>query len=351
MARYNNPVTQYGDDSLNPLVGGLLYFYESGSPTKFKDTFKDPAFAVKNTNPVELGGAGRIPSIFLDGNYRVVLTTSNGLTEQIWERDPVQGSPDVSQFGDWNILLTYGIGDTVIEGGLFYKSITNNNLGNNPTSTPSEWEQIFIITVWNANQTYVINDIVQRSGKLYTSLTDPNTGNDPVSSPSDWVTAAGTAAGITYDNTTSGLTATDVQAAIDETVVDYTALTGTNATNIATNVTNIATNVTDIDDLQNLAPIGWYTITGTGPAILRSEGVGMTPSFPGPTGVFRMTFDVARSTDDYVIHAMAFTSTGAFRITTIPTDFKLTTRFDVYILDINGNGVTAAGVMITIHDK
>ena len=186
MARYNDPVTQYNDDSGDPLVSGFLYFYESGTTT-FKDTYKDSAFTIKNTNPVELGGAGRIPNIFLDGNYRVVLTTKNGLTEQIWERDPVFGSNDVGQFADWDIQLTYNRGDVVkASDDNYYQSITDGNLGLDPISNPSSWEQLFFITVWNTNQTYSIDNIVQRFGFLYRSITSSNQGNPPESSPTEW---------------------------------------------------------------------------------------------------------------------------------------------------------------------
>lgn len=66
---------------------------------------------------------------------------------------------------------------------------------------------------------------------------------------------AGTAADITYDNSTSGLTATDAQAAIDE--VD--ANVDTNATNIATNVSNITSNDVDIRNLERNDKINYIT--------------------------------------------------------------------------------------------
>lgn len=44
-------------------------------------------------------------------------------------------------------------------------------------------------SIWNTNVTYVIGNIVQGAdGNLYTSLVNANQGNNPVSSPTDWQT-------------------------------------------------------------------------------------------------------------------------------------------------------------------
>ncbi len=72
---------------------------------------------------------------------------------------------------------------------------------------------------WDAGLFYNLNDGVTSSGILYIAKRS-NINKTPATSADDWkpYTAGGVSAadGVTYDNTTSGLAATDVQAAIDE---------------------------------------------------------------------------------------------------------------------------------------
>ena len=58
MARYSTPITQYLDDAGNPLVGGKLTFYASGTEN-LQNTYNTEALTIANTNPVILDGAGR----------------------------------------------------------------------------------------------------------------------------------------------------------------------------------------------------------------------------------------------------------------------------------------------------
>lgn len=140
MTRYVNPVPQYLDSKGKELSGGKLYFYDSGSATK-KKIWSDPVFSVQLPNPVTLYGDGRIPSIFLKGSYRVVLTDADG--QQIWERDPVSGTTD-AQFGaDWSSIVTYDAGDVVREGDSYWISLTGGNTNNRPsTDGGANWEEI-----------------------------------------------------------------------------------------------------------------------------------------------------------------------------------------------------------------
>lgn len=71
-----------------PIPGGQLFFYRSGTNTKL-NTYADPLFATPNSNPVQANSAGMFPNIFLNGNYKVVLTDSLG--NQVWTADPVYG--------------------------------------------------------------------------------------------------------------------------------------------------------------------------------------------------------------------------------------------------------------------
>lgn len=80
------------DGSGNPLNGGLLNFYETGTTTRL-DTFSDDALSTANANPVVADSAGRFGAIFMkDQDYKVVLTDSDAV--EIWNADPVRGGVD-----------------------------------------------------------------------------------------------------------------------------------------------------------------------------------------------------------------------------------------------------------------
>jgi len=87
--RFFNPLSSFTDANGDPLSGGTLTFYESGTSTK-TNTYSDSALTTPNTNPVVLDSAGRLPlDVFLDPavTYKVVLADS--LDVAIWTADPV----------------------------------------------------------------------------------------------------------------------------------------------------------------------------------------------------------------------------------------------------------------------
>jgi len=184
MARFINPIPQMGNDSLEPLISGKLYFFESGSAT-LKDIFSDINESIALANPVILSGAGRVPNIFFSGSARVKLTDSDDV--QIYDVDPVGGEGAEGNFSDYNSVTIYSTSDIVRSAGLFYISITNANQGNIPASSALNWSQIKFIGVYNANETYGVDDIAQGSdGLLYSSKTAANTGNNPVTDLVNW---------------------------------------------------------------------------------------------------------------------------------------------------------------------
>lgn len=87
MARftYNN---QYLDSSGEPLAGGKLYFYESGTTTPFT-TYSDVAQTVANTNPVVLDAGGYMGDVFFSGSCKLVIKDSDDV--QIDVVDPIGG--------------------------------------------------------------------------------------------------------------------------------------------------------------------------------------------------------------------------------------------------------------------
>lgn len=180
--RFINPVPQFLTDNIKSLPGGQLNFFVTGAGSTRKDTFKDQAGAIANANPVLLDSSGRVPTIFLDGTYKVTLENKDGV--QIWEEDPVGGDITGGALADWNETVSYSIDDLVTgSDGCRYQSITNSNLNNDPANEadPANWEKVLFIRVYNANITYVLNDAVRASnGEDYQSKTATNLNNDPI---------------------------------------------------------------------------------------------------------------------------------------------------------------------------
>jgi len=141
MPRFINPVPQYLNSAGDPIVSGEMYFYEIGSTTP-KDTYLDAELTIPAANPVLLDADGRLPDTYLSGSYRTVLSEPS--TGQIWERDNV-GSEFSDGFGSqWNNTVTYNVPDVVLFNGVYYLSETNNNLGNEPSSSSSDWSVSFV---------------------------------------------------------------------------------------------------------------------------------------------------------------------------------------------------------------
>jgi hypothetical protein len=182
MPRYVNPVPQYFDSQGDILIEGFLRFDETGTNT-LKPIWRDVNMTIPATNPVKLDGAGRVPSLFLSGAYKITAFKDDGLGspgEQQWSRDPVGGESDAFG-GDWSSATVYGIGD-VVRGsdGEYYQSIINANSGNDPISVVTAWSLVNLLVNWNTNETYAQFDPVKGSdGNIYYSVIASNLGNNP----------------------------------------------------------------------------------------------------------------------------------------------------------------------------
>lgn len=185
MPRSTDPRPQYFDAAGDPLVNGKMYFYESGTST-LKTTYADVNLSIANTNPVILSADGRLPNVFFEGSVRQVLTNKDDV--QIWDVDPVGAGDIGANFAEWNPQVIYNTGDFVQgSDGLFYKSLQDNNLGEDPTTEAAFWAQVDFVNVWNTNVTYSINDTVRGSnGLFYRSLTNSNVGNNPTTDTVNW---------------------------------------------------------------------------------------------------------------------------------------------------------------------
>lgn len=223
MSRIIDAFTQFLDDNGDPLVNGWLAFKDSGTNTD-KATYSDSALTIANTNPVQLDGAGRCPSVFGSGAYKVISYADSVVTpgtpgEQIQQFDPVGGDLDGGFFSTWVESDIYTAGDVVVgSDGNYYRSLTSNNQANNPVSSPTDWEQVTLNRVWNANVTYSSGDSVFGSdGNMYVSVVGSNINNDPTAdSGANWKLNKAQADNTTYSNTASGHSATTVQEALDE---------------------------------------------------------------------------------------------------------------------------------------
>ena len=91
MSRYSSPNVQYMAADGEPLIGGFLYFYLTGTST-LEATYSDSGLTIANPNPIILDQNGYAGSIFLQIGvlYKVVLADANGV--QQWTEDPVGDS-------------------------------------------------------------------------------------------------------------------------------------------------------------------------------------------------------------------------------------------------------------------
>jgi len=185
MPRSVNPRPQFFDSSGDPLVSGLMYFYEPGTTTD-KTTYADVNLSIANTNPVVLSADGRLPNVWFDGTARQVLRESDGTL--IWDIDPVGGANITGPLSEWSPDVTYGLYDIVITStGVLFRSLIDANTDNNPTSSPTAWEQLEFLRVWNANVTYALNDTAKGSnGLFFKSLANGNLGNNPTTDAVNW---------------------------------------------------------------------------------------------------------------------------------------------------------------------
>jgi len=188
--RFINPRPQFLDTSGKPLKNGKMNFYENGTLIR-KDTFADVNQKNKNANPVPLNADGTLPNVFYAGTARVILTFDKGSgEEQRFDLDGVGQFGSGAAFDDFNTLTEYEDGAIVVASdGQIYRSLQNNNQGNDPVASPTFWERIQFIQTYNVNVTYGVDDIAKASnGLIFRSLQANNLNNDPITSPLFWGT-------------------------------------------------------------------------------------------------------------------------------------------------------------------
>src|ERR1019366_6646758 len=112
----------------------------------------------------------------------------------------------------WSNATPYNLNDAVDYSGASYISLVANNLGNVPTTSPTDWSLLAQAgalgptgatgaqgltgptgpaglvwrSAWSTTTTYNLNDAVRYGGAGYVSLIANNQGNEPDKSPTDW---------------------------------------------------------------------------------------------------------------------------------------------------------------------
>jgi hypothetical protein len=170
MPRFISPITD-----IKPL--GSVSFFDANTNAD-KLTYKDELETIANLLTIPVDAGGNLPNIFFSGSASVVYLDQFGT--QYAARNPVGEEVGIGNFTPWSNVITYSSGDiTIGSNGAIYLSISNSNQGNDPTTSPSEWEEIRFIGVWDANITYPIGTVVQTdNGDLWKSVT-AQSGNDP----------------------------------------------------------------------------------------------------------------------------------------------------------------------------
>lgn len=194
MSRVIAAFTQFFDGNGDPLVNGWLRFLQSSTNNTLKNTYADANLSLPNENPLQLDAEGRCPNVFGQGSYRVDLFYNNTVTnapgELVQSFDPVSTFDTPAgtggNFAEWVDTTVYQVSNIVIYNGLYYRSITADNLGNPPDTNTDQWEQIAFLRYYNPDVVYNEDDLVISDGALYFSLVDLNQGNTPLTSPAYW---------------------------------------------------------------------------------------------------------------------------------------------------------------------
>jgi len=172
MARFVSPITD-----MKP--NGSLRFFKSRTNSilvTYKDELETPG--LENPVIVPVLPNGNVQNVFFSGSAKVVYLDEFDV--QYAERDPVGGDRELGDFTLWDAAVTYDINDIVeTTTGKFYQSLSNGNVGNDPTLIATSWKEIRFIGVYNVNVTYAIGDVVQTTdGNLWKAIVS-TVGNDP----------------------------------------------------------------------------------------------------------------------------------------------------------------------------
>lgn len=184
--RFRNPVIKYTTDTLKTLPGSTLSFFQNGTSTP-KTVYADKNKITSLGSVVTSDSAGVFVPIFLDGTYRVTLKNAAGVTQTGWPVDNVGGEDTTGAFDDWSAITSYSIGEIVTaSNGLRYVSLQNSNLNQEPSISPTYWQELRLTLEWNATSTFGSGGRVFYNGLQYISLQASNTNHTPSSNSAWW---------------------------------------------------------------------------------------------------------------------------------------------------------------------
>ena len=198
MGRVIAAFAQFLDGNGDPVVNGWLQFLTTGSNNTLKATYADKNYQIANANPLQLDAEGRCPDVFGLGDYRVVSFLNDpededSPGEQLQVFDPVTAQETITGsggtgtvFDQWDATVYYDLGDIVTRNLIYYRSLANLNLGNDPELQEATWERVDFLFWWNSTVFYETGNMVFYDDNLWFSLIDSNQGNSPPTSPSAW---------------------------------------------------------------------------------------------------------------------------------------------------------------------
>lgn len=133
----------YGLDGLTSLSLGTITFYFNET-TDLATIYEDSDLTVVQDNPYTLDAGGMIQGdVHFEGSLSLLVKDSTGA--EIRTIDNVTCFDPVAAFSAWNEFAIYGEGGPNIvtaSDGNYYVSLVPDNEGNDPISSPSEWELI-----------------------------------------------------------------------------------------------------------------------------------------------------------------------------------------------------------------
>lgn len=146
-SRYIPPFFDVGS-GIKPSSGSKLFFFEIDGVTP-KDTFSDQlATPTVNSNPVISNSNGVFGDIFISGDYKHNLTTSNDIqifggvliSEPASEFSLTKEDLSAKGIYEWDLAFTYEIGDYSIGSDDKIYQALSGQMGNDPVLTPAVWE-------------------------------------------------------------------------------------------------------------------------------------------------------------------------------------------------------------------
>jgi len=99
--------------------------------------------------------------------------------------------PVINDYGVWNNATTYYASEIVFYNLDFYQSIEDDNIGNNPVSSPSKWinvtNQVNGYTSWLITELYLPGDVVQHIDTFYYCKVQTVESDPPNLNPTEWL--------------------------------------------------------------------------------------------------------------------------------------------------------------------